>query len=130
MGIYHEAIAEAMSHGPRTATYGWIIWKDLLAESYGGQSAVGTAGPNNIDDSVLAHLKDGKGQAFRLYDDDGEHYYSGKAVALDDDGKVLDHFTDGEDEAAFGPLWDFGEPDSGCTELRYVDKRTGRWATL
>lgn len=53
---------------------------------------------------------------FRLYDDDGILYYEGR-------------MNDWEwENNPFGPLDDYGMPNSGCTELRY--KKEGKWETL
>ena len=51
---------------------------------------------------------------FKIYDDDGELYLSGKST----------------DDSDFGPLDDFGMPSYGATEIRYKNKKTGRYETL
>ena len=49
---------------------------------------------------------------FRMYDDDGELYYEGFS----------------NDSSSFQPLDDFGMPNAGCTEIKYLEK--GKWETL
>jgi hypothetical protein len=50
---------------------------------------------------------------FRMYDDDGELYYSGR----------MNQYVDG-----FEPLDDYGMPNAGATELRYLEN--GTWVSL
>lgn len=91
----------------------WIITRDVLAEEFGSNfNAVGRGsfGVERIDKSTLT-------EKFRMYDDDGVLYFEG----LSDDATS---------QAAFAPLDDFGQPDSGCTEIRYYDKQTGQFETL
>ena len=83
------------------ATYAWVIDKDHLAEpgaepgSFADNAAT-VSGPGNAPAELLAKLKDGDGIEFRLYDDDGELYYTGRFVPAD--------LSDGEE--GFGPLDD------------------------
>ncbi len=49
---------------------------------------------------------------FRMYDDDGELYYEGLSSVKD----------------VFQPLDDFGTPNAGCTEIKYLTD--GKWETL
>lgn len=98
--------------------YGWIIDIDHLAIEYptfGDET--GTMGPINISDEITALLNKGEGIPFRMYDDDGELYYSGRIIVPDDD------------DLRFRPLSDFGEPNAGCTEIRYQNSEDN-WETL
>lgn len=52
---------------------------------------------------------------FRLYDDDGNLYYEG-------------YSDDNSSEKAFAPLDDYGMPNDGCTEIRYLEN--GKFETL
>lgn len=99
------------------ASYGWIIDTDHI----NGGHRDGTMGPRDISPDVELRLEKNKkcGSRFRMYDDDGELYYSGRILIADD--------ADGE--TAFAPLDDFGTPDAGCTEIRYLDD-AGKWVTL
>jgi len=113
--------------------YGWIITTDKLAKA-GKKGDVGTLGPRGCTEALQARLEaelpadgvtplaarlpvpEGMDRVrFRMYDDDGEHYYSGTLI------------MDGEAEG-FEPLDDFGMPGAGCTEIRLFEH--GRWATL
>lgn len=95
--------------------YGWIITRDHLADQDDGQdSCVGLSGPRNISEATENALREGKGVAFRMYDDDGELYVSGRIVG-DFDG--------------FEPLDDYGMGGLGCTEIRYRDGN-GPWRAL
>ena len=91
-------------------THGWMITKDHLD----GQDAE-VCGPSNINSATMTRLINGGGEKFRMYDDDGILYYSGRMIHDDD--------TDG-----FEPLDDFGGPNSGCTRLDYLSN--GQWETL
>ncbi len=101
--------------------YAWIITKDLLADTSEPEgtnlNAVGVMGPGSITPEQEAQLLARKGRAFRMYDDDGEHYYSGRFIGDDDS------------EDAFGPLEDFGTPNAGCTRIDY-GREGGKWVTL
>lgn len=99
------------------ANYGWIIDKDLHNGTDRGTACMsGLTGPSNIDPELERQLKAGDGKKFRLLDDDGEIYYEGRYLGPDD-------------ESQFGPLDDFGLPDSGCTEIQYRTQ-DGWWETL
>jgi hypothetical protein len=52
---------------------------------------------------------------FKLYDGDGELYYSGRKNQHGD---------------GFEPLDDYGQPNAGATELRYLDKNSNTWKVL
>lgn len=90
--------------------YAWLIATDHLHESDPAMftdNDAGTAGPLGATDEQVAALKAGHGTAFRLKDDDGELYYS---------GRFLGDSMGGE---AFAPLEDFGMPNAGCTMIEY-----------
>ena len=90
--------------------YKWIITEDLNPEPGAkpgtNGNAVGVMGHETKAED-LPNLK----YDFRMYDDDGELYYKGKAS-----------------HPIFDPLDDFGMPNAGATEIRYKIK--GRWETL
>lgn len=99
--------------------YAWVILTDHLHESdptIFTDSGAGTAGPRGATDEQIAAIKAGGGTAFRLKDDDGELYYS---------GRFLGDSLSGE---AFAPLDDFGMPNAGCTTIEYY--RAGKWEQL
>jgi hypothetical protein len=80
----------------------WVITKDHL-----GDGAEGTIGPS-ITTLTAEEIK-AKGVHFKMYDDDNELYYEGYCI-----------FRDGEE--GFYPLEDFGEPNAGCTGIKYRNK--------
>lgn len=106
------------------STYAWIIDKDHLYPEgeEGVYSGPGITGPRNAPDELVAKLKAGEGEKFRMYDDDGELYYEGRIVFVDEAMK------DGLD--AFGPLDDYGTPNAGATHIKYRDPATKEWNQL
>ncbi len=113
------------------STYAWIIDR-VNTEELGDDCAdeVRTVGPWDAGPEALAELAKGRGHVFRMLDDDGIWYYRGRIVVLDGERPTLyessrrrhiGHIASVPwDEAeAFGPLWDFGTPNAGCTELQY-----------
>lgn len=112
--------------------YAWIIDIDHMPDADApvgtNCNASGMTGPSNAPAELLAVLAEGKGRRFRIYDDDGELYYSGRWVGphwRENEGQWLP-------ESAFGPLSDFGTPNAGATEIRYRANgdNTGDWQTL
>ena len=89
--------------------YAWTITKDS-----DNDEAVGTIGPNDATPEQVTSLNEGNGETFKMFDDDGELYYTGKIIG-DYDG--------------FEPLDDFGTPNAGATEIKYKNKE-GKWETL
>ena len=115
-----------------TSSYGWLITHDSIAdEEYKAPSnlnAKGMYGPRDIGDDHRATLesvakagyKNYHGESvrkFKVYDDDGELYYTGLYIGPDD-------------EEMFGPLEDFGTPNAGAAEIRYLNPKTGEFETL
>ncbi|HLM59883.1 MAG TPA: hypothetical protein VK308_03665 [Pyrinomonadaceae bacterium] len=90
----------------------WKITKDRFAAEIEGRSAVGvgSVGIDQIDEKTLT-------EKFRLLDDDGVIYFDGVS-------------DDSTSQNAFDPLDDFGQLDSGCTEIQYFNKETRRYETL
>lgn len=115
-------------------SYGWIITKDVICEG----EAVGTKGPRAITPDLEHRLDSGEGVRFRMTDDDGEMCYYGRLVFEDQSDEVVEHRQFPEcqvlvcsslPEEAFGPLWDFGEPNVGATSIEFADS-DGRWGVL
>jgi len=96
--------------------YGWIIDVDHLEEKNWQSMSRIPVGPSDILPEHEAHLaiKD-IGQKFKMYDDDGELYYSGRIVG---------------DYTGFEPLDDYGTPNAGCTEIKLFNNKTRKWETL
>jgi hypothetical protein len=103
------------------ATYAWIIDTDLLAEP--GHTNTNLTGPSRAPALLLHQLEANPdaGDKFRLLDGDGQVYYL---------GRILEGGPNSDDDAAFGPLTDFGMPDSGCVEIEYLNAATGEWVAL
>ncbi len=92
----------------------WIIDTDLIGDKTKPAgtlaNAVGLVGPRGYkgDGSELTHK-------FRLKDDDGEVYYTGRT----------------DDDSSFAPLDGFGEPNAGATTIEYwVAGKGGGWKPL
>jgi len=99
-----------MSTATDTSTYAWIIDKDHLAEGeYDEKGIVGPRDARAADKAALTAAYENHYQ-FRMYDDDGELYYTGTM------------FCDGEpdEEACYGPLGDFGMPNAGAVLIKYT----------
>lgn len=98
--------------------YGWIITRDHLADATSDDT--GRMGPRDLRDEIEARLLKGEGRAFRMRDDDGELYFSGRIIdtTADADGGEWD----------FAPLDDYGMPGAGCTSIEY--REGNRWVAL
>jgi|SRR6185369_3210885 len=109
-----------MRQPPATpARYAWII--DAVGPDSGlDQDEIGTTGPSNAPDELIHQLEIDRdaGRNFRIYDDDGILYYEGRILLPDDP----------DEQEEFGPLWDWGAPNAGATELQCL--RDGRYVRL
>lgn len=95
------------------------ITKDhLWTKSDPYPSGVGTYGPRGITDEEVAKLDKGEGHRFRMYDDDGELYYSGL------------YLGDKNSEDAFEPLDCYGTPNAGAVRIDYINDVNGKWEEL
>lgn len=109
------------------AEYAWIIDVDHSPDpNYPEGSycnAKGVCGPSTAPDNLLDILRNTQqGRRFKIFDDDGELYYEGRIIVDVPDGYDL------QDEH-FGPLWDFGTPNAGATDIQYLND-SGLWETL
>lgn len=84
------------------AAYAWRIDLDHLADERTNEA--GTQGPRNMAAELAAELDNGAGLTFEMYDDDGEHYYSGRIVGT----------FEGDE-----PLIDYGRPNAGAVLITY-----------
>ncbi len=91
------------------STYAWIITKDHIAEGI-EDSDVGVCGPRESNGEADDLVADGEGRLFRMYDDDGILYYT---------GRLYDTTGEYGEAACYAPLGDFGMPNAGCTSVKY-----------
>ena len=97
----------------------WVITLDKIWSGDPGDApATGTAGPHQATTEEVKRAAK-FGRIFRMLDDDGNDYYHGRTLTLEGPGSELD----------FVPLWEFGTPDSGCTEIQYKNA-SDEWVTL
>lgn len=92
------------------SAYGWkITWANLNVFDDDEYFPVGTIGPGDIDPDILETLQNDLDEnhphvhKFDMYDDDGILYFSGVLI--------------GEDAEGCEPLYDYGEPYAGCTQI-------------
>lgn len=105
------------------STYAWVVDTDhLTAPEYDLPDRKGTQGPGNAPDDLLVRLSKGEGHKWRCYDDDGILYYDGRYLSETDEqpseskhGGCIGNLS----EDAFGPLWDFAQPDAGAVTIKY-----------
>jgi hypothetical protein len=95
--------------------YAWVITKDHLFDTAMPVSDIntndaGVSGPKNASADLIEQTRT-KGVTFKLYDDDGELYYTGKLFQPDGQYDV--------EEISYAPLGDFGQGWAGCTSVRY-----------
>ena len=88
--------------------YFWTIDKDHIESNADGLSYGSGDRPERSPATTTP------GKQFRMFDDDGELYYSG-TIWGDYDG--------------FEPLDDFGMPSAGCTGIKYRNDK-GEWKWL
>lgn len=92
--------------------YSWLItWNNLDCKK------TQITGPSNCDEKEALKLElHPHAKSFKMYDDDGEHYFTGKYLGPDG-------------EQMFGPLDDFGRA-YGCTEIWYWDAERHTYVLL
>lgn len=122
--------------------YGWIVDEDHLSgpkaehpdETLDG---TGVMGPQDIEEDLQARLKAGEGVKFRLLDDDGDLYYTGRLVRREGEDFELREYPDykyplvactGEEHEWFGPLWDYGTPNAGAVTI--LLQKDNKWGLL
>ena len=114
--------------------HGWVITK--VNTEFLDESEVGTMGPYDTPFNLRAEIQEAGGQRFRMLDDDGEEYYQGYCVVPG--AKVVQSKyknlakVEGEDwNCFFAPLWDFGTPNAGATDIEYwIGGPGGGWKGL
>jgi hypothetical protein len=110
-----------------SAIYGWVIDKDHLCDPGAGSGVdeSGVQGPRDAPVDILEALAVGEGREFRMLDDDGELYYTGRIIVRGqgDTDRVSGSGWD------FAPLDDFGRPNAGAVDIQYRDA-SGTWQSL
>jgi hypothetical protein len=86
----------------------------------GLEGDVGTSGPWGSTIKAVELINNPLSYEFRMYED-GE---------TSPDYQGWCYLPDGFTEAAFGPLDDFGEGNTGCVWIEYKNKETGEWEPL
>ncbi|PPG77454.1 hypothetical protein C5D98_14820 [Rathayibacter rathayi] len=95
---------------------------DETAEPGTNQNARGVIGPRDATAAQVEQLAEGKGEPFRMFDDDGELYYEGRFL-----GNPNPEEADAEEQ--FEPLDCFGLPNAGAVRIEYRNA-AGEWETL
>lgn len=119
MSKFLQMYAQSINGDP---TYAWIITEDKIDDG----DSVGVAGPSDAPDDLLNQDGDGtwdfedspdirKRYIFRLYDDDGIHYFTGKLVTK---AETPEHDETGPNGALMAPLTEYGEA-FGCTRIAW-----------
>ena len=72
-------------------------------------------GPRDASTPLREQLDAGKGEQFRIFDDDGELYCQGRIIGEYD---------------GFEPLDDYGRPALGATEIHYREGPNKVWKQL
>ncbi len=101
----------------------WIITKDKIADESEPEgtnlNAKGLMGPGLITPDDKARLLAGEGRRFRMLDDDGNIYYYGRNLEVDQCTEEYEAgMYGGDGECA--PYDDFGRPNAGCTQIEYA----------
>ena len=97
----------------------WCITCDKLTPggqpgSRAGKVVMKSGATFTVDPAELIAFTKRKGMtAFRLFDDDGEHYYC---------GRINRDWLDGDESTAFAPL-DWAMADAGATTMKYANER-------
>lgn len=133
-------------------SYAWIITRDFDPDDDAPEgtnlNAKGVAGPRDATPEQIEKART-EGYLFRLVDGDERVIYHGriwveggedptaKQITLNpgDDPMHVTYGPGGGEEEDFGPLWDFGTPNYGCTDIQYrcpdpADPSKKVWASL
>jgi len=96
----------------------WTITRDHLADA-DQTGSKWTYGPGEVSERQAAMLTAGaplvdgyERHVFRMYDDDGELYYTGRAVFRVEEGPFFE-------DVLLAPLVDFGTPDAGAVRITW-----------
>lgn len=109
------ALMRLPTHGEgntEMSDYAWVIDTDHLDGTDGDAGVIGPRDARGDDKSELSANYAHRHQ-FRMYDDDGELYYTG---TLFWDGDA----DNPEEHQVYGPLGDYGMPGAGCVVVKYT----------
>jgi hypothetical protein len=116
MGIYQMLSAE---YNADVLPWFWEITTDHLFDDdpewhtkNNIRSGKGTTGPHNGDETLKDKVS---GYTFRMYDDDGELYYTGKLYVTPE---TLDD-PEYNESALSAALNNYGTPNAGAVTIRY-----------
>lgn len=100
--------------------YAWIITEDnLYHPEHSISDESGKSGPRDADATLINGLGDPmsdiyrKAYEFRMYDDDGILYYTGR-LATDSDNP--------SEWQLMAPLYEFAGPSAGATLIKYTNR--------
>lgn len=91
-------------------TYAWMITKDHITPEGEEGNAVGVMGPGAASDEAIDKILEPGARIFRMYDDDGILYYTGRLVDLSGEW---------DEEACYAPLGNYGMPAAGAVLIKY-----------
>ncbi|MCH9837498.1 hypothetical protein K0U83_17675 [bacterium] len=97
-----------------TPDYCWAITRDLL-----DGTEKGVRGPGGCHMTVEEIKDHPNTEHFRMKDGDGEVYYEGYIVQLNEEGRYA---------VELAPLDDFGQPNAGCASIEY--RIGGQWVEV
>jgi hypothetical protein len=113
---------------PSEPDYTWVITRVYIAETIPLERwgidyvPADIVGPYNANTRTANLARGSEGAPFKIYDDDGILYFSGRYWGSDESGPAS--------EWAFAPLDDYGAPDSGAVTIKYKNPESGAWETL
>lgn len=112
--------------------YAWVITQDKISAP-DFTSAVGVTGPYDPAPDLLTRVQAGEGEMFRILDDDGIHYLTGRVLARDRPANGVrgeEQKYPAVDEMYLRPLDDFGTPSYGATTIQYRNPTTKAWEAM
>jgi hypothetical protein len=96
----------------RETAYVWVMTYDHL-----DHVPMDVAGPHDADDTAIERIRNGEGATYKIYDDDGELYMTGRLLVDAPDVKDWIEFAD-------APLRDFAGPSWGATLIKFPGRPT------
>ncbi len=109
--------------------HGWIVTKDCVEGAGGVVTRVGLLGPQGMSRDVSERLEAGHGVDWRAGDEDGNWYYYGRVLEMQDDN-AMSVGWDMTEEAFCAPLDDFAMPDAGAVVIEHRNPDTKEWEAV